>query len=340
MNNVNGISVVICTYNGIDRLEATLISVLKQKVSDDIKWELIIINNASTDSTSQFCSSFLLNHANFISWCVIDEMQPGLNFARLCGLRRASYNWVLFCDDDNHLFNNYLQNAWKIIQNNRSIGALGGFGIPIFEVEKPVWFDRYSHSFAVGPQAASNGKIFDNPSELYGAGTFFRKNPLMKIFTLGFNGIMTDRLGKKLTSGGDVEWCWLLQLLGYEIWFSDELKFYHVLPAVRLNWDYYLNLKEGIASGFGLMQAYYPFFYYKKPSLIDFYKEYIISFIRQFFLWLWFSFKVSINPSLYSFEKRTVGKKVINAKFFSLINNYLYSKKKFLTIKKVLYHSI
>ena len=55
-------------------------------------------------------------------------------------------------------------------------------------------------------------------------------------------------------------------------------------------------------------------------------------------MWLWFSFKVSINPSLYSFEKRTVGKKVINAKFFSLINNYLYSKKKFLTIKKVLYH--
>jgi cellulose synthase/poly-beta-1,6-N-acetylglucosamine synthase-like glycosyltransferase len=34
------------------------------------------------------------------------------------GLLEAQYKWLLFCDDDNHLFDDYLVNAWKILENN------------------------------------------------------------------------------------------------------------------------------------------------------------------------------------------------------------------------------
>ena len=163
---------------------------------------------------------------------------------------------VLFCDDDNALSRDYLQLGLSLLKDNPAIGALGGCGIPSFETAKPVWFDTYSHSFAVGPQSTHDGRILHDPAEVYGAGTFFRKGILLRFFEKGFHATMTDRKGNTLASGGDVEWCYLVQLAGYEIWYDHRLTFIHQMPEGRLRWSYYLRLKAGIASGTGRLLPY------------------------------------------------------------------------------------
>ena len=55
----NGISIVICTYNGVCRLGPTLKAIFSLKIDESIPWELIIIDNASTDNTSQFCLNLI-----------------------------------------------------------------------------------------------------------------------------------------------------------------------------------------------------------------------------------------------------------------------------------------
>lgn len=67
---------------------------------------------------------------------------------------------------------------------------------------------------------------------------------------------MSDRTGNSLSSGGDVELCYLLQLAGYEIWFDQGLKFFHWMPNSRINWSYYLKLKKGIVSGSARLFSY------------------------------------------------------------------------------------
>ena len=250
-----GISVVICTFNGKARLRPTLNSVLEQEFTPSF-FELIVVDNASQDSTKEFCEQFLVASGAAFPWKIVHEAKPGLNHARLKGLYESKFDFILFCDDDNSLSPHYLKIAFDLLQKNSAIGALGGCGIPAFEGTKPDWFDKYNHSFAVGPQSTYDGKVLKIPAALYGAGTFFRKAPLLKFFDNGFNTVMSDRKGKSLASGGDVEWCYLVQLAGYEIWYDQRLTFLHAMPDSRMQWNYYVRLKLGIASGAGRLLPY------------------------------------------------------------------------------------
>ena len=251
----SGISVVICTFNGSARLPSVLKSVIDQKF-DSTLFELIVVDNASQDDTAALCIQALsLAQVNF-NWQVVSEPVPGLNHARRKGLSTSDFEFVLFCDDDNILSEYYLKTGFEILTQNQFVGALGGCGVPSFDGEKPEWFDQYSHSFAVGPQSGSDGKLHELPAELYGAGTFFRRSPILSFFENGFQTVMSDRKGKSLASGGDVEWCYLVQLAGYQVWYDHRLTFEHQMFNNRMRWSYYLKLKEGIASGTGLLFSY------------------------------------------------------------------------------------
>lgn len=249
---MNGISIIICTYNGKQKLEETLSAILKLKAT--FPWELLVVDNASTDGTAAFSSSLLCNST--IDFRVLHEAEPGLIKARLCGLKASKYDILLYCDDDNTLDKNYMQIGYDLMKLNPIIGALGGCGTPVFEAEKPDWFDTYGHSFAVGPQAPIDGLIQNFPAELYGAGAFFRKSVLLHFLDKGFKSGLSGRTGNNLVSGEDVEWCYLIQLAGYQIWYNHRLVFTHTMPQSRMNWDYYLRLKQGIASGTGQLLPY------------------------------------------------------------------------------------
>ena len=332
----DGVSIVICTYNGVSKLEPTLKSIFSLQIDKSIPWELIIIDNASTDNTTPFCENLVTKYGFFEKSRIILEPLVGCNHARRRGIDEAKYNWLLFCDDDNHLFPDYIQNAWPILQSNTKIGALGGQGIALFEETKPEWFDRYSHSFAIGSQAGKDGKINQRNAELYSAGTFFRKDILMHYFKAGFSCLLVGRKGKEIYGGEDVEFCLLIQLLGYEIWYSSQLKFYHFMTKARMNWLYYLKLKEGISSTSAYFASYMPFFKKGKPTNLSFFLTYIWNYIFFHLVWLHFLFRSIIQPSRYSQEQLDLGKVINRRKAFSYRSNFRESFLHFKQLKKVL----
>ena len=292
---MDGISVIVCTFNGEKRLDSTLKHLLNQKCN--IQWELVIVDNASTDATSEFCKKVLESVNLSFKWRILHEDQKGLIYARMRGLREALYDVVLYCDDDNSLHENYVQLGHELMKRNVKIGALGGFGIPVFEGnKKPIWFDRYSHSFAVGQQSSHDGKLIEFPAELYGAGTFLRKEALLNFFDRGFMTIMTGRIGSQLVSGDDVEWCFLVQLAGYEIWYDHRLTFEHTMPASRMQWNYYLKLKQGIASGSASLLPYTCLFKNRKMALICFCLYWFSNLLKFNLMFLRHRFKLSWLP--------------------------------------------
>jgi len=54
----DGISVVICCYNSASRLPATLQHIAEQSLDSEILWEIIIVDNASTDNTAEIASTY------------------------------------------------------------------------------------------------------------------------------------------------------------------------------------------------------------------------------------------------------------------------------------------
>jgi len=331
-----GVSVIVCTYNGASRIRSTLEYLFRQQNIDKYSWELIVVDNNSNDNTLEVVKDILRANEKVFNCKVLVEQKQGKNFAALCGLQSSQFPWVLICDDDNHLSSDYLFRGLEIIRGKVNIGALGGCGKPVFEGNTPQWFSTYAHSFAVGPQASKDGKIEKMPSELYGAGTFFRKKALLTFYENGFNGIMSCRSGSKLSSGGDTEWCFLIQLAGYDIWYSNSLQFDHLMPANRLNWQYYLKLKEGITSGAAKLFSYKLFFRNRNPSFYSFFYCYLAEFLNASFLYLYFKTRKTIQPGYYSKELKELGEVVLRAKFCSYLNDFRISASHFKQLKKTI----
>ncbi len=249
----SGVSIVICTYNGIGRLGQTFSHILKLQSS--YPWELILVDNASTDGTGDWASRWLNSQGAQLNFQIVSESRPGLNHARMMGVEMSSYDYILFCDDDNWLSPNFLSIGASVLKQNSKIGVLGSLGSPIFEGTEPAWFNEFSHSYAVGTLGKKSGKQKFG-SYHYGAGCFFRKEALTQLLSLGFQSLLADRMGKSLSSGGDVELGLAVQLLGYELHYDERLKFGHFIENHRIDWDYYLRLKKGISQSFPLLESY------------------------------------------------------------------------------------
>lgn len=288
------ISIVVCTHNGVDRIRPCLESIAKQK--NPPLFELIVVDNASTDKTSELVSEQLESNFSEELWKVITESTPGLLYARMAGLQAARYDWVLFCDDDNILFSDFLFQSEQILKLNSVIGILGSLGIPEFLGPKPGWFDRYASSYAVGPQQVENldGKRLVH---VYGACSIYRKKPLLELFQKGFKPVLSGRKGKEMSAGDDVEWCWLMQLLGYKIAYSSNLKFTHQLSASRLTWEYYIRLKKGISASAGLLGTYSYFASTTSKSFLGFVFDYTLKSIKASLLYLKYRIRWGLRPS-------------------------------------------
>ena len=330
----SGISIALCTYNGSKKIEPTLLSIFNQKEIDVEKFELLIIDNASTDNTAIICESIIKKNNFLGNYKIIAEPKAGAVNARLRAVKEASFKWLLLCDDDNELDENYLQIGLSVLENNSYIGALGGKGIAGFEGEKPLWFDKCYSSYAVGEQNHIVGKLLQFNAALYGAGTFFNNEALLKIFNTGFNAIMIGPNQKNLTRGEDTEWCYLLKLYGYEIWYESSLAFIHHFNKERLSWEYYLRLKKGIAAGAGLLFSYHFLLQNKKRNLVAYFVKYFFQTIKL--MLLYFKLFLFNKTKKVKSKESELGFIIVKYKLKSFLYNYYKSYKNFRIIQRII----
>jgi glycosyltransferase involved in cell wall biosynthesis len=252
-----GVSVIICCYNSEARLPRTLQHLADQKLSDDFNWEIIVVDNASTDQTKEVAAaSWKSTGKRQERLKIVGQPVQGLSFARAKGVEASQFDIILFCDDDNWLDSNYVLNARNILQSDPTIGALGGVGTAVADVELPVWFEKYKGCYACYPQNDRDGEMKGSGAFLYGAGMVVRRECLSALSLKGFTPLLPDRIGTKLTSGGDAELSYAIRLTGYKLWYSSELKFSHYLPSVRLSIDYLHRLISSMSYCSGMLICY------------------------------------------------------------------------------------
>ncbi|MDN3656773.1 glycosyltransferase [Ferruginibacter paludis] len=255
--NIKGISIIICCYNSAARLHKTLQAVAKQQCDPNLSREVILVDNASTDNTSVAAAEIWQELETSSDIKIIYEPVAGLGNARIRGVKEAAYSFVLFCDDDNWLTENYVQGVFDMLDGDETIAACGGMGVPVFETAEPFWFYAYAEAFALGSQEinSENGQMLN----LYGAGLAVRKQVYEQLFQEGFDPLLKDRIGKKLSSSGDTELTYAFVLLGYKLACSDELKFYHYLPKERLTFDYLKKLFIAFGKDGPVRNLYYAY---------------------------------------------------------------------------------
>jgi glycosyltransferase involved in cell wall biosynthesis len=265
-----GVSVVICCYNSVDRIKSTLIH-LKQQKLNEIPWEVILVNNNSTDNTENEAIDVWDN--SIAQLIIVREIRSGLIYARECGINYCRYDYIVFCDDDNWLDENYLRIVYELFQKLPNVGALGGCSTVALEADcvLPDWFFRNENAYAVGAQSAKSGDITMRLF-IWGAGMAIRKNIAQKCFDQEFPFLLTGRNGNKITAGDDAEICKRIIIMGFRLFYDERLKFQHFITPSRLTEGYFLKMNSGFEASYSLLGLYSEFIsvaiFNQKPRLI------------------------------------------------------------------------
>ena len=244
MKKTEGVSIIICCFNGALRLPETLNHLASQVVSS-VQWEVILVNNNSTDNTVAVAGEVWAKFNCQAPFIIIDEPEQGKSKALKKGIGISKYDYFIVCDDDNWLSNNYVQTAFDIMQSNSNIGILGGDSIAECEVTPPEWFEENKCDYAVGKQGEQSGDATARWF-LWGAGAVLRKELYNYLINAGMSNFLGGRKGNEdLTPGEDTEICKWYILAGYKLWYDNRLVIKHYIPEGRLTESYFKRMWIG-----------------------------------------------------------------------------------------------
>jgi glycosyltransferase involved in cell wall biosynthesis len=122
-------TVIIPTYNRAELLREAIQSVLDQTFED---FELIIIDDHSTDNTSEVVSSFNDNRIKYI----MNDRTKGPAGARNTGIFKARGDWITFLDSDDIWLPEKLEVQFKKIQERDETVKFIYAGYAIYDFEK------------------------------------------------------------------------------------------------------------------------------------------------------------------------------------------------------------
>ncbi|AZI66632.1 glycosyltransferase family 2 protein [Kaistella daneshvariae] len=113
------ISIIIPAYNSEEYLEICIQSILVQTYKN---FEIIIVNDGSTDNTGSVCNQIALDNSSRIK--VVHQANKGQGAARNAGLKIARGCYIMFVDSDDGLAVNTLEENYKILNNHPNIDFL------------------------------------------------------------------------------------------------------------------------------------------------------------------------------------------------------------------------
>jgi glycosyltransferase involved in cell wall biosynthesis len=201
MNNIL-FSIIVPTYNRAHLILVTLNSIKSQNFID---FELIIVDDGSTDNTKKNVENFIFEHKlnNFYYYYKINEERGA---ARNYGIKKARGKWITFLDSDDIFYPNHLFLASEFILKNINIevfhSAYEFRNLKNELTRKVVYPKNYNLNYAV-----LNGNVFS----CFG---MFLKSTI-------FNDIKFD---EDIRLSGSEDWLlWLKLSVRFKIYFQPQI---------------------------------------------------------------------------------------------------------------------
>jgi glycosyltransferase involved in cell wall biosynthesis len=198
-------SIIILTHNALFYTKKCVASILDNTPDN---YELIIIDNASTDGTQEWLKSVEEQKHNFPLTVIYNKENQGVAGGRNQGLKKASGEIVTFLDNDTEV-----SEGWQdIIFEEFKIETVGvvGKGGQLVPFLKPIKFRD--------PQAIEGRSVCD---VVPGFCLSFRR------FLIYVVGTQYDKLPNSLFWHEDLDFCLRVQMAGYQIIGNENIKVKH-----------------------------------------------------------------------------------------------------------------
>jgi glycosyltransferase involved in cell wall biosynthesis len=184
------ISVVVCTRNRVEKLRRAMEAA--HELTFPLAWELVIVDNGSTDGTDALLSDFRSEAK--IPFRVVVEPRPGLAKARNAGWRAARGDLVAFTDDDCYPASDWLEQL-HLCFSETDIGFLGGRVLLYDARDYPITIQESQRRVEVAPGSLIRTGL------IHGANFAFKRAVLAEIG--GFDPLFG--VGACLVSGEDCD---------------------------------------------------------------------------------------------------------------------------------------
>lgn len=136
------VSVIICTYNRCESLRQTLQGVCDLAIPEAVTWELLVVDNNSSDATRQVCESF----ADKLPLRYLFEPRQGVSRARNLAIANTTAPLLFFSDDDVTMDKDWFANLWRATKQHPEIGIFAGRIIGVWEKTSPAWLKDNARS--------------------------------------------------------------------------------------------------------------------------------------------------------------------------------------------------
>jgi glycosyltransferase involved in cell wall biosynthesis len=240
---MNDVTVILSTFNRKHNLPDCLASLANQRDVEDLSWELLVIDNNSTDGTNRLVAE-LAEEYSTISVRRVLEKRQGLSYARNRGIVEANSRYLVFIDDDIRATREWLASVYAAFEETKA-DAVGG---PIHlekSIQLPRWVTDDMRGF-LGYQ--------DHGSEL------FQMNGLKRYpfgGNMGFKALVFDKIGlfdtrmglkgegkrrSELFKGAETDLLRRLALAGGRIFYEPRALVYHKVRPSQLKKRYFRTI--------------------------------------------------------------------------------------------------
>lgn len=235
------ISVIVCTYNRSRFLPPLLDSLAEQKLPAK-SYEVVMVNNRSTDDTESVCKAWTRDHPE-VAFRYVVENKQGLSHARNRGMAEATGDVVAFVDDDALLPPSYLQTLYDHFAAHPETDGAGGRIRLMFEGKEPLWLNRYISPMLGYFDLGDKEKPFRGRQYPRGSNMAFRR----RVFDRAGNfDVRMGRAGQQMLGGEEKEFFSRFRAHGFRGVYLPGAWLYHLVPQERLATDYLRKQAEGI----------------------------------------------------------------------------------------------
>ncbi len=240
------LTVAICTYNGQNRLPEVLEHLQQQVETEGIDWEVVIIDNNSTDETASVIQTWAQNWESPSQIRYIFEEKQGTTHARKRAIQEAKSDLIAFLDDDNLPAKNWVLEAYQFGVKHPKIGAYGGNIYAKLDQTPPPYFEQIKILLAVYDRG---NKPFcyhrsAQPRRIPAApGSVIRKQAWQDAIPQRL--LLQGRDEKHQTLIGaceDLEVMFYIQNTAWEVWHNPKMEVYHHIPNYRLQPEYLFKI--------------------------------------------------------------------------------------------------
>jgi glycosyltransferase involved in cell wall biosynthesis len=230
-------TILICTYNRASLLGPTLDSVASLQCSPDLRWEVLVVDNNSSDGTKEVVEQRQSAFPVPLTYCF--EERQGKSFALNTGFQHAAGAIIVYTDDDVRLPAGWLESAVRPLLTRCDVDYTGGPVRPIWERRPPRWLEPFGNlggTIAVKDHGNATFVFEDRRKTPLGVSLAVRRELIERV-----GGFRTDlgRTGGSLLGQEQAEFFYRTRAAGARGLYVPDMVLEHHVPARRLTHNYF-----------------------------------------------------------------------------------------------------